>query len=1280
MERLWKKAVAFMLAMVMCITATELPVYAGTEYGSDVAKTVAESAGWDGVSTENIYEASDYRITFTLTSYWDTGYNATIKIENTGDTVIQNWHLGFVCNNAITDIWNAEIYEHVENGFVIKNVGWNQDIAVGSSVLFGISGNQAFAGFPECYELMDEVSTVGQEDYSVEFIMNEDWESGFYGAVKVTNQGTSLLEDWVLEFDFDREITEVWDGVLETHENNHYVIRNTGYNSSIASGETVSIGMKGGAFADMSEPANYVLKQVSYGTGDGADQEVVEKGNGEFEVTFTVPENLFVYDGYEGYVVADAVERFEGAVSMNGAAIEDEDVESIRMEVLSGQIVVPQNVVMLQDGVWSVDKPQLLIGDNKLTVTVYAKDGKVAQYTTSVWNTSEENMSLLTVDREDNDKDGLENYREEQYGTNPDAADTDGDELSDIDEIFLLKTNPLVYNEDQDSDQDGLFNKEELVLNTDVNYGDTDYDGLSDYDEVRVYGTDPKMSDTDRDGMSDLVEVEWGTNPCVSDVKADGTVQIVEELSDSEDAPVEATLSIDLSPEQVASLEIQEIPENDPVLSKEMPGYLGAGSAYDFSLDGTFASATLTYTFDEKVLKEDFEPAIYYYNEDAQLLEEVENAVWDGSSISAELEHFSTYVVLDKRLHDMVWNYTLKYDSSGNCKTSLDIVFTIDDSGSVVGSDETTIRKTVVNEFIEKLSESDRGAVIKFDHYVRVNSGLTNDKERLYDLVDRSFGGGTDLSCGMKAALDLFDEDIDNSEDRHRCVIMLSDGSGPYDSTLTDVAKEKGVVIYAIGLGKYVWEMPLVEMAQGTGGLYLHASEASELYEIFDDIVEITELYKDSDGDGIVDYHEKVMAEGMLRLGTGIPLTEMDYLDADSDDDGIIDGDEIEVRQEGLLVYVKMYSNPTMKDTDGDGLSDDIELEEISTNIGNHKLSPLKGDTDGDGLSDKEELGTYYEDLGYYRVKSNPFMQEPCATGDKGAVSYVLSYFINYPVYTKEKCSEGILSDGKKYVVYTFMDTTTFDFPQRKLVEVDCGLLGKEYYVLYATAGDCVRGGVGDEIYRKAYMLPNGVLGIDSSTVEILLNALKGTEGNVWSKLGGLLEADGDPMDFLYYDASAGKVITDEEWKANIHFEERFKLNAQYDKFLPITAYEAEKMNFEKLPSSEAVYHTPSGIKNEEQKGASYKYIRADGLEAIYETLYDGSVEIVKSDYKGTRLLTLSEYPKIGPTFNYSPNDKTTGISDVIETKTSDASIAHYYFDMLPFYWWGGTPEWEDNE
>ena len=64
-----------------------------------------------------------------------------------------------------------------------------------------------------------------------------------------------------------------------------------------------------------------------------------------------------------------------------------------------------------------------------------------------------------------------------------------------------------------DQDIDGVYDFEEEKFGTDPNNPDTDSDGLDDYYEVRIYKTDPLNPDTDGDGYSDGDEVKNGYNP-----------------------------------------------------------------------------------------------------------------------------------------------------------------------------------------------------------------------------------------------------------------------------------------------------------------------------------------------------------------------------------------------------------------------------------------------------------------------------------------------------------------------------------------------------------------------------------------------------------------------------------------------------------------------------------------------------------------------------------------------------------------------------------------------
>jgi outer membrane protein OmpA-like peptidoglycan-associated protein len=123
-------------------------------------------------------------------------------------------------------------------------------------------------------------------------------------------------------------------------------------------------------------------------------------------------------------------------------------------------------------------------------------------------------------DDDDSDGDGLTNGYEKSIGTDPYKADTDGDGLSDYEEVVKYHTNPTVA----DTDGDGLKDGDEVITyHTSPLEKDTDHDGLTDGEEVAQYHTDPLKADTNGDGLTDGEEVRTTkTDPLKADTDGDG--------------------------------------------------------------------------------------------------------------------------------------------------------------------------------------------------------------------------------------------------------------------------------------------------------------------------------------------------------------------------------------------------------------------------------------------------------------------------------------------------------------------------------------------------------------------------------------------------------------------------------------------------------------------------------------------------------------------------------------------------------------------------------------
>jgi len=82
---------------------------------------------------------------YSVTSSWQSGFQASVTITNTGTAAIGNWTLQFTMPYAVISIWNAHVASHSGNAYVIAGDSWDTAIAAGGSVNFGFIGG-AYSG------------------------------------------------------------------------------------------------------------------------------------------------------------------------------------------------------------------------------------------------------------------------------------------------------------------------------------------------------------------------------------------------------------------------------------------------------------------------------------------------------------------------------------------------------------------------------------------------------------------------------------------------------------------------------------------------------------------------------------------------------------------------------------------------------------------------------------------------------------------------------------------------------------------------------------------------------------------------------------------------------------------------------------------------------------------------------------------------------------------------------------------------------------------------------
>ncbi|MFI1504317.1 cellulose binding domain-containing protein [Streptomyces sp. NPDC020597] len=113
----------------------------GVIYG-DTSDTGGGGGGGGGGTDPTPTPTGACAVTYTITNQWSGGFQADVKLTNTGTSAWSGWSLGwtFADGQSVSQIWNAE---HTQSGPAVtaRNIGWNGNVAAGSSVAFGFTGS-----------------------------------------------------------------------------------------------------------------------------------------------------------------------------------------------------------------------------------------------------------------------------------------------------------------------------------------------------------------------------------------------------------------------------------------------------------------------------------------------------------------------------------------------------------------------------------------------------------------------------------------------------------------------------------------------------------------------------------------------------------------------------------------------------------------------------------------------------------------------------------------------------------------------------------------------------------------------------------------------------------------------------------------------------------------------------------------------------------------------------------------------------------------------------------
>lgn len=577
----------------------------------------------------------------------------------------------------------------------------------------------------------------------------------------------------------------------------------------------------------------------------------------------------------------------------------------------------------------------------------------------------------------DTDGDGLSDYDEIQgtYGnsTDPNLADTDGDQLSDYEEIFNTNTNPRL----DDTDGDFITDYQEIyIFYTNPLSVDTDSDWLYDYEEVLstifyydytigswVYfeyeGSDPTISDTDSDGFTDAWEVLWyWTNP--SDASSKPIDSDGDTLFDTDEIYLYGT-----NPDLVDS-------DGDSLHdADELYIYLTNPTDQDTDGDTMLDGYEITYALD---------PNYDDSNEDPDgdgLINRLEaQANTNPHKVDTDDDLIPDKYEVDNGLNPIVndANEDPDFDGLTNYEEYLEGTYPFqsdsDGDGLTDGSEVVTHNTKPLDPDSDNDGISDGDEVLTYEtdpNKPDSDDDQLNDYDELFvhftDPMepDSDFDGLTDYEeiITYESNPNEVDSDFDNIDDYDEVIIYGTnpnlpdtdgDGLSDYDELFTHGTD------------------PILPDMDGDGltdydEIFVHNTNPEEADSDFDGLNDYVELFTYSTNPNVADTDTDGLSDGdeILLHNTNPNLVDSDsdnlddyqevvvYLtnpnSPDSDSDGLDDYDE-------LFTYT---TNPNLLDTDFDLLSDYDELFTYNTD-------PLQADPDADGLTDYDEVITYNTD------------------------------------------------------------------------------------------------------------------------------------------------------------------------------------------------------------------------------------------------------------------------------------------------------------------------------
>lgn len=607
----------------------------------------------------------------------------------------------------------------------------------------------------------------------------------------------------------------------------------------------------------------------------------------------------------------------------------------------------------------------------------------------------------------DPDGDGIVNYWEAQMGLDPFSNDSDGDGVADGNE-------------------------------------DSDGDNLTNLDEINTYLTNPARADTDDDTVRDDVEILNNTSALYSRSPLTGRSMVLNGVPVTIPEPRAMTAGVrgpqrfqELDRWVVAAMVRPDAGQTGSLVRRNVSNgaihfELGLNANVPFIRFDTYNGHTHTASGTAALPTDEFSELIGEWNPSNHVLRLLVNDCVVGAVNVAEacIRGAGETVIGDGvngRLDDLFIGRHLL----GGQTQPPEYVLMMDVSGSMAAEDRMAQAKAAALTAISMMPKGSAMAIITFDHEVEKVQDFTTDREVLQGVINGLVPlGATSYSQPVSKMIELL---RNRPLMGPRVGIFISDGepnSGvPTDADLQEIVS-LGALINAVGFGSTIVAgntYELQRLALLTGGTFYPAPSGDELAEILSVIVSEEEtddacFYPFDDGATYAEDYTQLLDWDYALLGVTfdsvvystavtpfnyafvdtedeLPQWWLDWFLANSDEtadtddpdsDGLNNLNEWRVTFRNQALSLPALS-PMRPDSNGNGTNDGNEDADGDTLVSrdeqdSHESRVDRQDTDDDGLNDRAEVADETDPS--YSV--SPYVMRALRFGSGGGLGEVL--------------------------------------------------------------------------------------------------------------------------------------------------------------------------------------------------------------------------------------------------------------------------------------------------